>query len=254
MAVPNKSEWTSAFNVIFEELSERNLPDTSFSSFESKNALQMTTKGEALFQCPKCPRYWGSSNGSIKFDYRLSINRGTKAGYGDVKLFAFGQKCQKCANCPFVPARFNGDSIDRALNILLLKVREKFYGDDVTDELERFFNETSGKDHKGPHDPKLCQACHLGVCKRSISSNQSHSHRRGAVSGSGPVPRSRQLRFILSFADDSDDENRASRGATKSAKPAQRPSELAQRSACPTGNRAPKHTANEDDQLGCVIL
>ena len=146
MAVPNKSEWTSAFNVIFEELSERNLPATSFSSIESKNALQMTTKGEALFQCPKCPRYWGSSNGSIKFDYRLSINRGTKAGYGDVKLFAFGQKCQKCANCPFVPARFNGDSIDRALNILLLKVREKFYGD-VTDELERFFNETSGKGH-----------------------------------------------------------------------------------------------------------
>ena len=126
-------------------------------------------------------------------------------------------------------------------------MREKFYGDDVTDELERWNNKSSGMDHKGPHDPKLCQACHLGVCNRGISSNQSHSHKRGAGSGSGPVPRSRKLRFILSF---SDDENRASRGTTKSAKPAQGPSANAPRSGCPTGKQveaAPKHTVSGDD-------
>ena len=214
MTVPNKSEWTSAFNEIFEELSERDLPASSFSSFEANNPLQITTKGEALFQCPKCSRYWGSSNGLIKFTYRLSFNNTTREGFGDVTLWAFGQKCKKCPSCPFVPAKFTGDSIDDALHKLLLKVKEKFYecGSGQFGWNSGQCGGNSGQsggdghshaqDRKGPHDSKRCQACQLGVCQSSISSNQSHSYRRGPDIGSGPVPRSRRIRFCLSFADE----------------------------------------------------
>ena len=147
MAVPNKSEWTAAFNEIFEELSERNLPASSFSSFEANNSLTLTTKGEALFQCPKCPRHWGSLNGNIKFDYRLSFDTKARIGYGDIKLWAFGQKCNSCPKCPFVPARFTENAIDHALRVLFLKVREKFYDDDVTVEMSRLKEQrrTNGK-------------------------------------------------------------------------------------------------------------
>ena len=149
MAVPNKSEWSVAFDYIFAELSEKELPLSSFSFFKAINPLKFNSKGEALFQCPKCPRHWGSINRIINFDYRLSINSDTEIGYGDVKLWAFGQKCQKCTKCPFVPAKFTDDAIDHALRELLLKVREKFFNEDVTAELLLLkARRTSGKKFK----------------------------------------------------------------------------------------------------------
>ena len=78
MAVPNKSEWSVAFDYIFAELSEKELPLSSFSFFKAINPLKFKSKGEALFQCPKCSRHWSSINGIINFDYRLSINSDTE--------------------------------------------------------------------------------------------------------------------------------------------------------------------------------
>ena len=208
MAVPNKQEWMNAFQHIFSELSTRPLPSSSYLSFTARNPLNDSRKGRAFFQCPNCNRTWESQNGVIDFEYRLKLNSQSRRGHGDVTLWAFGQKCQRCSGCPYVPAKFAPESIDDALQKLLLKVKEKFYNEDISTQFANLalMPRAAGR---GVHDTSRCQACALGRCaskqsRRGRSAGPSRGNSRRSTPG--PVPANDRIQWILKF---SDNQNRA---------------------------------------------
>ena len=173
---PNKDVWLRVFASTFEELEDRVLPPESYPSFHARNPLKMDGKGEAIYICFRCNRRWGSANGNVAIDYRLSIEN-NRLHFGDVKLSVFGQKCNRC-NGAFVAAQFTEESIDVVLEKLLRSVKEKFYNE-VSDRPAR---QISGMLLRGDHDSERCEACKYGRC----SANRSDTGRtRGGGRGNG---------------------------------------------------------------------
>ena len=199
MTVPNEEEWMTAFQHIFSELSTRPLPSSSYPSFKALNPLKCNTKGRAFYQCPKCNRTWPSKNGMIAFDYRLKFNDHSKRGYGDVALWAFGQKCKHCSGCPYVPAKFAPESIDDALQKLLLKVKEKFYEENVSKQLAELSLKPQAEG-RGVHDTARCQACALGKCASGGSRSDGPLQKASQEVRSGPVPVNNTIQWFLIFA------------------------------------------------------
>ena len=185
MEVPNKEEWMSSFRDIFAELSEKELPSQSFHSLQAIDPLEYSSKGVASFVCPKCRRYWESLNGKIKFTYRLMINS-SRVAHGKVELKAFGQQCNQCPGSDWVYAKFASESIEDSLLKLLLKVKEKFYGENI----QREYSEVCSRRRsvgRGKHDTSRCQACAEGVCSYGEANNfrPRHSYTGGSRAYSG---------------------------------------------------------------------
>ena len=186
MEIPNKEEWMRSFRDIFSELSDKELPASSYNSFDAIDALVYSTKGLASFRCskPKCRRYWESQNGVIKFTYRLVLND-SRIAEGEVELFAFGQRCNKCPGSKYIAAKFAPESMEDSLVKLLLKVKEKFYGEDI----DREYSEVSSRRHgdpSGEHDSANCQACAHGMCFHNTDYRiPSNPNRGGSRSYSG---------------------------------------------------------------------
>uniref|UniRef100_A0A8C3SWI7 Receptor transporter protein 3 n=1 Tax=Chelydra serpentina TaxID=8475 RepID=A0A8C3SWI7_CHESE len=113
------------------------------------------------FQCSCCARCWPSAQVPIFFHMHLDRSQ----GQGQVKRRVCGQKCKKCHGAKFETLTFSQENIERILDNLVLKIREKCYREfianrDLADPIVE-------EDVEGPHDTTRCEACALGICYRS---------------------------------------------------------------------------------------
>lgn len=157
-------KWQTKFADLFSEAD--NPWDLEIvSSLEPENGwLETRYKGMAAFECSNtiaCNNRWTSANGWAIFHYRLAgANNGRR---GKVKLFLGGQKCRKC-NDVFENAKWDEVNIEGAIQKLLKKVEQKFYGlnNDATSTTE---NRYIPANMTAPHQTHLCQLCLLGNCQ-----------------------------------------------------------------------------------------
>ena len=153
-------EWQTKFRELFSEFEDR-WDLEIVSNLGPKNGwLETSYKAMTKFECstPTCDNKWTSANGGAIFRYRRST--GSNNGYA--KLLLGGQKCRRCRGV-FENAKLDGEYIKGAIEKLLRKVKEKFYGsnDGTTSTAE---NQYIQANMTAPHQTDLCQLCQLGNC------------------------------------------------------------------------------------------
>ncbi|XP_077343708.1 receptor-transporting protein 3-like [Lithobates pipiens] len=109
----------------------------------------------ARFWCSICGRSWGSSKVHILF--HMSLKKRT----GEVRMYAFKQKCKMCTAAIYEEPTFLEENIEIAISNLVNKITQKFYKFPI-DNLPRSFITDGQLD--GPHDYNNCEACALGIC------------------------------------------------------------------------------------------
>ena len=182
MAIPNAQDWQTVFDEVFEEIEDSPLDSSAHSSFDALRPLIYSSKGTATYKCNTCKRTWQSINALVEFEYRLSRRHTHDSwvygldsdDFGSVKLVLNGQKC-KGSSCgkEFVKPIFQQDSIVYVLEKLLVKVKAKFYEDQMENLEERYANlqvnyQPTGR---GSHIPELCEGCAKGLCKSKATVN-----------------------------------------------------------------------------------
>ncbi|KAG8445055.1 hypothetical protein GDO86_009990 [Hymenochirus boettgeri] len=110
------------------------------------------------FNCSMCGRFWASSKVHIVFHMKMI----RKAG--QVKMYIFKQKCKVCNTDIYEYPDFLQENIEIAVNKLVIKILQIFYGRFIDDEPEMCFIKSGRQD--GPHDYKNCEGCLHGVCER----------------------------------------------------------------------------------------
>nr|XP_033815345.1 receptor-transporting protein 3-like [Geotrypetes seraphini] len=113
----------------------------------------------ARFSCRSCGRSWASAQVLVLFHMKLKSRRGT------VKMRPFKQRCKFC-RAGFEEPEFELANVEIALNNLILRIRQQFYGEDVEDEIQAVVVDVG---LQGPHESSLCEACQRGVCHRRPS-------------------------------------------------------------------------------------
>ncbi|XP_025058531.1 receptor-transporting protein 2 [Alligator sinensis] len=128
----------------------------------------------ARFQCSGCGHAWSSVQVIILFHMCLDGSR----GQGSVKMRVFGQKCNQCSRCDFSEPVFKAEGVDRVLEKLAMSIREKCYGESV-DHSQLLEVVTGG--HGGPHRSDDCEACHLGIHRKTQGPAQHGGHKHPVV-------------------------------------------------------------------------
>ena len=160
----NFISWKENFEDLFCSLQDKwkvyrgsieSLPDIS--DARSHGWKQFQDKGKVRFECGKCRKTWSSVKGAVIFHYRLE----SKGFGGEVKLWCLGQKCNVCCDKFEEPCWYDKE-VERALNNLLIKVKEKFYGGPS----KGVSGKQLGANMSAGHEQALCLACQKGVCGR----------------------------------------------------------------------------------------
>ena len=180
MSVPNQKEWENTFKAVFGELNNCKIHKTAYNSFSARNALRYTTKDEGMYKCESCERTWHSINALAEFEYRLSKDGSNYQG--DVTLVLNGQSCKEddCDKNVFIKPVFDEESIERILEKLLIKVKQKFYtvGDGENLELRYDALNDFHFEGSGSHLSEFCEGCKKGTCQSKATVPRSNYHRR----------------------------------------------------------------------------
>ncbi|KAE8603646.1 hypothetical protein XENTR_v10014403 [Xenopus tropicalis] len=118
------------------------------------------------FHCHNCLHSWKSIHAVIEFYINLN------GWQGRVMMKPFGQKCQNCNDNQYVKPEMPNSVIRNILRNLINTIRDKCYGEYVSE----WYPANDGQSGHGPHIKKLCEACHLGICKTKIFNIQHSSN------------------------------------------------------------------------------
>ncbi|XP_019388441.1 PREDICTED: receptor-transporting protein 2-like [Crocodylus porosus] len=135
----------------------------------------------ARFQCSGCGHAWSSVQVIILFHMCLDGSR----RQGSVKMRVFGQKCNQCSQCDFSEPVFKAEGVDRVLEKLVMSIREKCYGESV--DHSQLLEVVIGR-HGGPHRSDDCEACHLGIHRKTQGPAQHGRQEHPVVSWAPPTP------------------------------------------------------------------
>ncbi|XP_005311829.3 receptor-transporting protein 3-like [Chrysemys picta bellii] len=169
-----KMEWEKPNDTwsltVEDNLSPRN-PERRWHLYQQRKAF-------ARFQCSCCTRHWPSAQVLILFHMHLDRSQ----RQGQVKMRVYGQKCKKCHGAKFETPTFSQENIERILDKLVLKVREKCYRESIANR--DLADPVVEEDVGGPHDTTRCEACALGICYLKI---QPYSSSYGFVRPTSPA-------------------------------------------------------------------
>ncbi|OCT80650.1 receptor-transporting protein 3 [Xenopus laevis] len=147
----------------FYEMVDRELPHMWTIEICNEKPNQMGwksfTQHDAFgkYKCPDCPNSWKSIHSVIEFYIQLTNRQGR------VMMNPLGQQCKNCID-QYVKPKMPNRIITIIVQNLIKTIRKKCYGEYVP-QLDPADDGQSGH---GPHIKKLCQACHLGICKANV--------------------------------------------------------------------------------------
>uniref|UniRef100_A0A8C5U156 3CxxC-type domain-containing protein n=1 Tax=Malurus cyaneus samueli TaxID=2593467 RepID=A0A8C5U156_9PASS len=113
------------------------------------------------FQCSQCFHKWSSAKVHILFHMNQC------QGWGTVWMRIFRQECRQCPKPRLEDPEFSLETVETILHNVVIKIRQYFYNQPVqpSDLLEVVVDTPVA----GPHDSVHCEACRLGICRRSLS-------------------------------------------------------------------------------------
>lgn len=101
---------------------------------------------------------------------------------GDVHLVLNGQSCKNstCNKSIFIKPVFSFDAIQRILEKLMLKVKQKFYEVEDMENLDQRYGVLNAftKQGRGTHIPELCEGCKKGRCQSKATVHHRTTTRR----------------------------------------------------------------------------
>ena len=156
----SKYEWETEFNARFLKLDVPKWVLTFTKEKQLTGCHRLIVKGQVMFDCQKCGRWWISNNGVAACYYRFSQSK----QQGKVKLILGGQKCERCNEGYEDPKWFRSD-LKTAVSTLTREILQKYYSDRYEVKLKKP-TETrhNTASMSGPHRADLCQFCKLGLC------------------------------------------------------------------------------------------
>ncbi|XP_060098833.1 receptor-transporting protein 1-like [Heteronotia binoei] len=145
-----------------------------YKRLQSGWAQALQEHAHASFRCSQCYHSWASHQVVILF--LMCQDQSYHQGWVWMKVFR--QQCDKCTPEKYEEPQFTKTDVDNIIRRLILDIREKCYRErDDRSELSEVVWE-----HTGPHKPRYCEACKLGIHKWRRQSPKAAQHHGKAKS------------------------------------------------------------------------
>ncbi|XP_015280759.1 PREDICTED: receptor-transporting protein 2-like [Gekko japonicus] len=128
-----------------------------FNGVESGWIQVLQEHAHASFTCSQCHHWWSSHQVVILFRMRWDQLQ----CHGCVWMKVFRQQCDNCFPNKYEEPQFTEMDVGNVIRHLILDIREKCYRERV--DRSELLEVVLG--HTGPHRPRHCEACKLGIHK-----------------------------------------------------------------------------------------